>query len=70
MIVDRSYQAVTGRMAQIIEKAMGVDYSRYEREGIVFDYEALMNDTGYSLEDCPEENMEALLEAVDRYGKY
>lgn len=26
--------------------------------------------TGYSLEDCPEENMEALLEAVDRYGKY
>ena len=51
MIVDRSYQAVTGRMAQIIEKAMGVDYSRYEREGIVFDYEALMNDTGYSLED-------------------
>ena len=38
-------------MAQIIEKAMGVDYSRYEREGIVFDYEALMNDTGYSLED-------------------
>ena len=26
MIVDRSYQAVTGRMAQIIENAMGVDY--------------------------------------------
>ena len=51
MIVDRSYQAVTGRMAQIIEKAMGVDYARYERSGIVFDYEALMNDTGYSLED-------------------
>lgn len=26
--------------------------------------------TGYSLEDCPEENMEALLEAVEKYGKY
>lgn len=26
--------------------------------------------TGYSLEDCPQENMEALLEAVDKYGKY
>ena len=26
--------------------------------------------TGYSLEDCPEENMEALLQAVDKYGKY
>ena len=26
--------------------------------------------TGYSLEDCPKENMEALLEAVEKYGKY
>ena len=26
--------------------------------------------TGYSLEDCPEENMEALLQAVEKYGKY
>ncbi|HIV25852.1 MAG TPA: hypothetical protein IAB71_08795 [Candidatus Scatomonas pullistercoris] len=26
--------------------------------------------TGYSLEDCPEENMEALLAAVEKYGKY
>ncbi len=51
MIVDKSYQAVTGRKGEIINKAMGVDYSKYERDGIVFDYEALMNDTGYSLED-------------------
>lgn len=26
--------------------------------------------TGYSLEDCPQENMETLLEAVDKYGRY
>ena len=51
MIVDKSYQAVTGRKGEIINKAMGVDYSKYERDGIVFDYEALMNDTGYTLED-------------------
>ncbi|HIU43968.1 MAG TPA: PLP-dependent lyase/thiolase [Candidatus Ventrousia excrementavium] len=51
MIVDRSYQAVTGRMAQIIENAMGVDYKKYESGSIAFDYEAMMNDTGYSLED-------------------
>ena len=51
MIVDKSYQAVTGRKGEIIQKAMGVDYSKYERDGIVFDYEALMNDTGYTLED-------------------
>ena len=51
MIVDRSYQGVTGRKGEIIQKAMGVDYTKYERDGIVFDYEALMNDTGYTLED-------------------
>ena len=51
MIVDKSYQGITGRKGEIIQKAMGVDYSKYERDGIVFDYEALMNDTGYTLED-------------------
>lgn len=51
MIVDRSYQAVTGRMNQIIEKAMGVDYKQYESGSIAFDYERMMNDTGYTLED-------------------
>ncbi len=51
MIVDRSYAAVTGRKNEIIEKAMGVDYSRYESGSIAFDYEAMMNGTGYSLED-------------------
>ena len=51
MIVDKSYQAVTGRKAEIIDKAMGVDYSKYERDGVAFDYEAMMGDTGYTLED-------------------
>lgn len=51
MIVDKSYQAVTGRKGEIIEKAMGIDYSQYESGSIAFDYEALMNGTGYSLED-------------------
>ena len=51
MSMDRSYAAVTGRKADIIRDAIGVDYSKYEREGIVFDYEALMGDTGYTLED-------------------
>ncbi len=51
MIVDRSYQAVTGRKGEIIQQAMGVDYSQYERGGILFDYEALMNGPGYTLED-------------------
>lgn len=51
MIVDKSYQAVTGRKGEIINKAMGVDYSRYETGSIAFRYEDMMNDTGYTLED-------------------
>ena len=51
MSMDRSYNAVTGRKSQIIRDAIGVDYSKYEKEGIAFDYEAMMNDTGYTLED-------------------
>ena len=51
MSKDRSYQAVTGRKSEIINQAMGVDYSKYESDGIAFDYEAMMNDTGYTLED-------------------
>ncbi len=48
---DLSYSAVMGRKNEIIKDAMGVDYRRYEREGIIFDYEAMMADCGYSLED-------------------
>jgi 2-amino-4-ketopentanoate thiolase beta subunit len=51
MIRDRSYKAVMSRKAEIIRDAIGVDYSKYESGGIAFDYEAMMNDTGYSLED-------------------
>lgn len=48
---DGSYNAVMGRMGDIIYKAIGVDYSEFELGGIAFDYERLMNSTGYTLED-------------------
>ena len=51
MALDRSYEAVTARKGEIIKNAIGVDYTKYEKGGIAFDYEALMNDTGYQLED-------------------
>ena len=49
--MDKSYDAVTGRKVEIVNKAMGIDYSRFESGSIAFDYEALMNSTGYTLED-------------------
>lgn len=51
MSKDNSYAAVMGRNSEIIKDATGIDYSIYESGGIAFDYERMMNDTEYSLED-------------------
>lgn len=48
---DLSYNAVMGRMDNIIKDATGVDYSQFKLGNIGFDYEKLMNSTGYTLED-------------------
>ncbi len=36
---------------EIMKKALGMDYEKYESGNIAFDYEALMNDVGLSLEE-------------------
>jgi cysteine synthase len=46
-----SYQAVMSRKQEIMKKAVGIDYSRFEIEGIAFDYEKMMHEVGYSLEE-------------------
>lgn len=51
MVRDNSYTAVTGRNNEIIKNATGMDYSIYESGSMAFDYEKMMNDTGYTLED-------------------
>lgn len=48
---DLSYNAVMGRMDNIIKDATGVDYSQFKIGNIGFDYEKLMSSTGYTLED-------------------
>ncbi|MFV0499801.1 MAG: 2-amino-4-oxopentanoate thiolase subunit OrtB [Bacilli bacterium] len=49
--MDKSYESVMGRRSQILKDSVGIDYEKYEREGISFDYEAMMNDVEYSLEE-------------------
>lgn len=46
-----SYEAVMGRNFEIMRKAVGMDYSRFESKGIGFDYEKMMEETGYTLEE-------------------
>lgn len=49
--MDRSYSAVMSRKTEIMKKAVGIDYDTFEKEGIDFDYEAMMREAGYSLEE-------------------
>ncbi|MGE5498789.1 MAG: pyridoxal-phosphate dependent enzyme, partial [Syntrophothermus sp.] len=47
---DLSYNAVMSRKNEIMKKAIGIDYSAFESGGISFDYERMMCEAGYSLQ--------------------
>ncbi len=47
---DLSYPAVMARRNEIMKRAVGLDYDKFELEGLAFDYEAMMSQAGYSLE--------------------
>ena len=51
---DNSYSAVMSRKNDIMKKAIGIDYGVFENEGISFDYERMMRETGYNLEEMQE----------------
>ncbi len=51
MIKDNSYAAVNSRKNEIMKKAIGIDYSVFESDGIGFDYERMMREAGYTLEE-------------------
>lgn len=46
-----SYAAVIARKPEIMKKAVGIDYSDFESGSIAFDYERMMKETGYTLEE-------------------
>ena len=45
-----SYQAVMATRGEIMQRSIGLDYNRYARGAIAFDYEGLFKDTGYDLD--------------------
>lgn len=51
---DLSYNGVMARQNEIIHAAVGVDYSQFERENGVFDYDALMASVPYTLDEVIE----------------
>lgn len=51
MAIDNSYQAVMARRPEIMKAAVGIDYAEFESGSIAFDYERMMKETGYTLEE-------------------
>ncbi len=54
MVRDNSYEAVMARNNEIMKKAVQIDYSIYETGKVSFDYEKMMKETGYTLEQIRE----------------
>lgn len=54
MSKDMSYDAVMARRPEIMKKAVGIDYEDFETGNIKFDYERMMEEAGYSLEEIIE----------------
>ncbi|MCF6465184.1 2-amino-4-oxopentanoate thiolase subunit OrtB [Clostridium sp. Cult2] len=51
MAKDISFEAVMARNSEIMKKAVGIDYNIFESGSIAFDYEKMMRETGYSLQE-------------------
>ncbi|MBO4306557.1 MAG: PLP-dependent lyase/thiolase [Clostridia bacterium] len=49
--MDNSYDAIMARKNEIIKNAVGMDFDKFEKPGIGFDYEAMMEATGYTIEE-------------------
>ena len=45
---DMTYKGVMGRSNEIMKNALGIDYSQFEGEGVAFDFEKMMVETGYT----------------------
>ncbi|QEK12087.1 PLP-dependent lyase/thiolase [Crassaminicella thermophila] len=48
---DVSYAGIMSRRNEIMKKAIGIDYKAFESGSIAFDYEKMMRETGYTLEE-------------------
>jgi cysteine synthase len=45
------YQAVMTRQGEIMQRSVGIDYERYATGALAFDYEGLLEDTGYEVDE-------------------
>ena len=48
---DTSYAAVLSRKNEIMKASLGIDFDAYVSSPVAFDYERMMSETGYALDD-------------------
>ncbi|WP_423364435.1 2-amino-4-oxopentanoate thiolase subunit OrtB [Mycoplasma sp. P36-A1] len=48
------YEQIMSEREEILAKALGLDYEKFELEGIAFDYEKMMSEAAYTLEEAIE----------------
>lgn len=51
MAKDMSFEAVMARKGETMKDAVGIDYDVFESGSVAFDYERMMRETGYSLQE-------------------
>ncbi|MGX6977761.1 2-amino-4-oxopentanoate thiolase subunit OrtB [Vagococcus elongatus] len=50
-MLDKSYESVMARKNSIMKNSIQIDYDEFESEGIAFDYEKMMAEAGYALDE-------------------
>ncbi len=50
MALAKDYTSVMGRSADIMKKSLGLDFDEFESGSVAFDYEELMEATGYTID--------------------
>nr|WP_245612724.1 2-amino-4-oxopentanoate thiolase subunit OrtB [Kosmotoga pacifica] len=49
--MNKSYEAVMSRRNEIMKRSVGIDYEKYKITEIAFDYERMMKEVGYTLDE-------------------
>lgn len=52
--METSYETVMGRRGAIMEASLQINYNDFEQEGIAFDYEKMMSEAAYSMDEMIE----------------
>lgn len=53
-MIENSYEAVMGRKNEIMNDSLQINYDDFEGEGVIFDYENMMDSVAYSMDEMIE----------------